>query len=197
MDATSPSTPSACCWWSRSAPRPCRSSMPTSPDLAARRLQSQGHDDLGRQRLQRHPCRRRGRLGITVMIVAALAGQSGSQVLPKRWVVERALSWISRCRRTAHDDERRPEHHAAFVQWSMIIMAYPGSTATTDREPVSRRAPRCELGAFMLCFAVGVQRWTAGRPARVGRAPRGGGGPPSLQRAAVRPRRARGLAPVV
>jgi transposase len=56
------------------------------------------------------------------MIVAKLAGQIGFQVLPRRWVVERTLSWISRCRRTVRDYERRPEHHAAIVQWSMIII---------------------------------------------------------------------------
>jgi transposase len=61
-------------------------------------------------------------LGITLMIVAKLAGQIGFQVLPRRWVVERTLSWISRCRRTVRDYERRPEHHAAIVQWSMIII---------------------------------------------------------------------------
>ncbi|HEU5110452.1 MAG TPA: transposase [Micromonosporaceae bacterium] len=60
--------------------------------------------------------------GITVLIVAKLAGQKGFQVLPRRWVVERTLAWISRCRRNVRDYERRPEHHAAFVQWSMIII---------------------------------------------------------------------------
>lgn len=61
-------------------------------------------------------------LGVTVTIVAKLAGQIGFQVLPRRWVVERTLSWISRCRRTVRDYERLPEHHAAIVQWSMIII---------------------------------------------------------------------------
>jgi transposase len=37
-------------------------------------------------------------------------------------VVEQTLSWISRCRRTVRDYERLPEHHAAIVQWSMIII---------------------------------------------------------------------------
>nr|WP_173034264.1 transposase [Phytohabitans flavus] len=57
-----------------------------------------------------------------LQIVAKLAGQIGFQVLPRRWVVERTLAWISRCRRTVRDYERLPEHHAAFVQWSMIII---------------------------------------------------------------------------
>ena len=61
-------------------------------------------------------------LGITVQIVAKLAGQVGFQILPRRWVVERTLAWISRCRRTVRDYERLPDHHAAFVQWSMIII---------------------------------------------------------------------------
>ncbi len=62
------------------------------------------------------------RLGVTVQIVAKLAGQVGFHVLPRRWVVERTLSWISRCRRTVRDYERLPQHHAAIVQWSMIIV---------------------------------------------------------------------------
>jgi transposase len=61
-------------------------------------------------------------LALTVHIVAKLAGQVGFHVLPRRWVVERTLSWISRCRRTVRDYERLPEHHAAMVQWSMIII---------------------------------------------------------------------------
>jgi transposase len=61
-------------------------------------------------------------LGVSMQIVAKLAGQIGFQVLPRRWVVERTLSWISRCRRTVRDYERLPEHHAAVVQWSMIII---------------------------------------------------------------------------
>ncbi len=61
-------------------------------------------------------------LGIGIQIVAKLAGQIGFQVLPRRWVVERTLAWIARCRRTVRDYERRPEHHAAFVQWSMILI---------------------------------------------------------------------------
>ena len=61
-------------------------------------------------------------LGVAVQIVAKLAGQAGFHILPRRWVVERTLSWISRCRRTVRDYERLPEHHAAIVQWSMTII---------------------------------------------------------------------------
>ena len=61
-------------------------------------------------------------LGITVQIVAKLAGQVGFVVLPRRWCVERTFSWINRCRRTVRDYERLPEHHAATVYWAMIII---------------------------------------------------------------------------
>ena len=43
------------------------------------------------------------------------------QVLPRRWVVERTLAWITRRRRTVRDYERLPEHHETIVYWSMII----------------------------------------------------------------------------
>jgi putative transposase len=61
-------------------------------------------------------------LGITVQIVAKLAGQTTFLVLPRRWCVERTFSWINRCRRTVRDYERLPAHHAAMVQWAMVII---------------------------------------------------------------------------
>jgi transposase len=76
-------------------------------------------------------------LGLTVQVVAKLAGQVGFKVLPRRWVVERTFSWISRCRRTVRDYERRPEHHAAMVQWAMVIIM----TRRLARHHTSNRAP--------------------------------------------------------
>ena len=43
-------------------------------------------------------------------------------VLPRRWVVERTLSWITRSRRTVRDYERLPAHHETMVYWAMIII---------------------------------------------------------------------------
>jgi transposase len=43
------------------------------------------------------------------------------QVLPRRWVVERTLAWITRCRRTVGDYERLPGHHETMVHWAMTI----------------------------------------------------------------------------
>jgi transposase len=41
-------------------------------------------------------------------------------VLPKRWIVERTLAWISRNRRLARDFERYARSAAAFVRLAMI-----------------------------------------------------------------------------
>jgi hypothetical protein len=41
-------------------------------------------------------------------------------VLPKRWIVERTLAWISRNRRLARDFERYARTIAAFVRLAMI-----------------------------------------------------------------------------
>jgi putative transposase len=61
-------------------------------------------------------------LALTVRIVAKLVGQTTFVVLHRRWCVERTFSWINRCRRTVRDYERLPEHHAAMVQWAIIIL---------------------------------------------------------------------------
>jgi len=44
----------------------------------------------------------------------------GFVVLPKRWVVERTLAWISRNQRLARDFERYARTVAAFVRLAMI-----------------------------------------------------------------------------
>jgi putative transposase len=44
------------------------------------------------------------------------------KVLPRRWVVERTLSWITRHRRTVRDYERLAAHYETYVYWSMIIV---------------------------------------------------------------------------
>jgi transposase len=53
-------------------------------------------------------------------IVKRPAGQRGFEVLPRRWVVERTLSWLTRCRRLDRDYKRLREHAEAMVKWSMI-----------------------------------------------------------------------------
>jgi len=43
-------------------------------------------------------------------------------VLPRRWVVERTLAWITSYRRCACDYERLPASHEAIIYWAMITI---------------------------------------------------------------------------
>ena len=59
-------------------------------------------------------------LKLTVEIVKRPDDLHTFQVLPRRWVVERTLAWITRHRRTVRDYERLPGRHETCVYWSMI-----------------------------------------------------------------------------
>jgi transposase len=52
-------------------------------------------------------------------------------VLPKRWIVERTLAWISRNRRLTCDFERYARTVAAFVRLAMIRIMLRRLTRTT------------------------------------------------------------------
>jgi transposase len=57
---------------------------------------------------------------LVLEIVRRPRSGSGFTTLPRRWVVERALAWITRRARLARDYERRPESHEAMVRWAML-----------------------------------------------------------------------------
>ena len=57
---------------------------------------------------------------IVLEIVRKPEGQRGFAVLPRRWVVERTLAWLTGHRRLARDYERLAEHSEAWVKWAMI-----------------------------------------------------------------------------
>jgi transposase len=41
-------------------------------------------------------------------------------VLPKRWLVERTIAWLNRCRRLAKDWECLNRNSLAFLRWASI-----------------------------------------------------------------------------
>ena len=41
-------------------------------------------------------------------------------VLPKRWIVERSIAWLNRCRRLAKDWERLNHNARAFLLWASV-----------------------------------------------------------------------------
>jgi transposase len=61
-------------------------------------------------------------LRLTLQIVRRTDDMQGFVVLPRRWVVERTLAWITRRRRCVRDYERRHESHEAMVYWAMTLV---------------------------------------------------------------------------
>ncbi|MFJ3762640.1 IS5 family transposase [Streptomyces sp. NPDC090080] len=62
------------------------------------------------------------KLQLTLDIVRRTDDTSGFVVLPRRWVVERTLSWLMRSRRLVRDYERLPAMHEAVALWSMTML---------------------------------------------------------------------------
>jgi transposase len=61
-------------------------------------------------------------LHLTLEIVRRPDDLHAFKVLPRRWVVERTLSWITRHRRTVRDYERLPASHEAMIVWAMTAL---------------------------------------------------------------------------
>jgi putative transposase len=59
-------------------------------------------------------------LGITLTIVKRPADQKGFVALARRWVVERTIAWINRCRRLSKDFEQHARNSEAMVYWASI-----------------------------------------------------------------------------
>jgi transposase len=73
-------------------------------------------------------------LKLTLAIVRRPDDLHAFQLLPRRWVVERTLAWITRHRRTVRDYERLTARHETIVYWAMII--------TMTRRLARRSRPR-------------------------------------------------------
>jgi hypothetical protein len=58
-------------------------------------------------------------------------------VLPRRWVVERSIAWLNRCRRLAKDWECLNRNALAFLRWASVRLngqkAMSGNKMTPDR----------------------------------------------------------------
>ena len=48
------------------------------------------------------------------------ADMSKFVVLPKRWIVERTIAWLNRCRRLSKDWECLNRHALAFLRWASV-----------------------------------------------------------------------------
>ena len=93
-------------------------------------------------------------LGVEIVKRSDIA--EGFEVLPRRWVVERALAWLNRCRRLAKDFENLSRNALAFIKLASIRLAgnrvpitwparQPSESATSPaRRTVPRRWPPAE-----------------------------------------------------
>ena len=57
---------------------------------------------------------------VEVQIVKRSNAARGFQVLPKRWIVERSIAWLNRCRRLAKDWENLNRTALAFLRLASI-----------------------------------------------------------------------------
>src|SRR5579875_698567 len=57
---------------------------------------------------------------ISLAIVKRCDAAKGFLVLPKRWIVERSIAWLNRCRRLAKDWECLNRSALAFLRWASV-----------------------------------------------------------------------------
>ncbi|MGI3197897.1 hypothetical protein ACRJ4W_02885 [Streptomyces sp. GLT-R25] len=67
-------------------------------------------------------------LHLTIKTVSRSKGAKGFVILPRHWVVERSLAWLSHARRNERDDETRPEHSEAMPTLASITPVTRGLT---------------------------------------------------------------------
>jgi putative transposase len=58
--------------------------------------------------------------GWVLEIVRKISGQTGFEVLPRRWVVERTFAWLGHYRRLSKDYEELLENSEAYIHIAMI-----------------------------------------------------------------------------
>jgi putative transposase len=75
-------------------------------------------------------------------IVCRPEGAVGFQLLPKRWVVERTIAWLSRSRRLSKDYEKLTETSATMVKISMIHMMVRRLASDTPTQQFHYDTPR-------------------------------------------------------
>ena len=63
---------------------------------------------------------RRALRQVEVEIVKRSDVAEGFTVLPKRWIVERTIAWLNRCRRLAKDWECLNRNALAFLRWASV-----------------------------------------------------------------------------
>jgi transposase len=111
-------------------------------------------------------------LKLTVQIVKRPDDLHTFKVLPRRWVVERTLAWITRHRRTVRDYERLPDHHQTYIYWAMIIVMTRRLARRSEPASASPEwpAPQTPLAPAVLGRAISLRSCAWHSAGRAGRA---------------------------
>jgi putative transposase len=85
-------------------------------------------------------------LGITLAIVKRPTTQRGFVLLARRWVVERTIAWLNRCRRLSKDFEQLVKNSVAWIYWASIqrMLRYLAPSPEQER-PYLRKATALPL----------------------------------------------------
>ena len=59
---------------------------------------------------------------LEIEIVKRSDAIKGFVTLPKRWIVERTIGWLNRCRRLAKDWENQNQNTLAFLKWASVCL---------------------------------------------------------------------------
>jgi putative transposase len=87
--------------------------------------------------------------GIELEIVPQIADQHTFIPLPRRWVVERSLAWISNYRRLAKEYERRPEISESYILLASIHVMLRRLKPDGSQEKVWKNRKRDRNGHIM------------------------------------------------
>ena len=87
---------------------------------------------------------------VDLEIVKRLGHAKGFVVLPKRWIVERTLAWLGRCRRLAKDWECLNRKALAFLRLASI------------RLMLRKLCNPAYAWVLRLCHCTRCKRWSAG-----------------------------------
>jgi len=71
---------------------------------------------------------------LVVEIVKRADGAKGFVVEPKRWIVERSIAWLNRCRRLAKDWENRNHNALAFLHLASIRLMVTGAKVRAEAD---------------------------------------------------------------
>lgn len=91
---------------------------------------------------------------IDLEIAEKAPGQKGFVLLPRRWVVERSLAWLTRYRRLSKDYEHRVEYSETWVYIASISrMMHKLHPNKNDEQPYVRKTKQGSQGRLLASSA--------------------------------------------